>query len=395
MQIFPEEIRVEKLLYEHDICLLNETWRNDESKIGLPGLWDFSLIRPKTTKKGRPSGGITVFCKEDIRKGVKVSSHKEGFVWLRLDNNFFNLDNPLFIGAAYIPPQYTAKHINIKTDYYQELTDSLVRYSREGNVLIAGDLNARTGNSEVDPIINIPWVDELDHSVVNKEIETRLSCDIVVNNYGKKLTSLCSEHNLVIANGRIPGDRIGNFTCHTNRGDSVVDYIISDHDFFDRLKQLVIHAPTFGSVHSPMSVTINCSSENPTQVKKPPLPPPPKFIWDPSKKEQFLGLLTVQFDNMSKIRESLESSSCTKEETGVLLKGFTDIVYNCAQQCFKMPKKTRRVKRATSKPWYNNDCQNLKKRLANQARLLKKHPNNSHIRGAFMSCKKDYRKCVK
>ena len=48
------------LLYEHDICLVNETWKKDESKIGLPGLWDFSLIRPKTTKKGRPSGGITI-----------------------------------------------------------------------------------------------------------------------------------------------------------------------------------------------------------------------------------------------------------------------------------------------------------------------------------------------
>ena len=73
------------LIYQHDICLLNETWRSDDSKIGLPGLWDFSIIRPKTKKCGRHSGGVTVFCKEDLRKGVKVSSHSEGFIWLKLD----------------------------------------------------------------------------------------------------------------------------------------------------------------------------------------------------------------------------------------------------------------------------------------------------------------------
>ena len=79
------------LMNKHDICLLNETWRKEDSKIGLSGFWDFSLVRTKLTKKGRPSGGITVFCKNDIRKGVKIASHKEGFIWLRLDNIFFNM----------------------------------------------------------------------------------------------------------------------------------------------------------------------------------------------------------------------------------------------------------------------------------------------------------------
>ena len=44
------------LIYEHDICLLNETWKKDDSKLGLPGLWDFSHIRPKI-KKSRAALG--------------------------------------------------------------------------------------------------------------------------------------------------------------------------------------------------------------------------------------------------------------------------------------------------------------------------------------------------
>ena len=70
------------LLYKHDICLLNETWRGVDTKINLPRLWDFSLIRPKKKKFGRCSGGITIFCKEDIRSGIKVVQSEEGFVWL-------------------------------------------------------------------------------------------------------------------------------------------------------------------------------------------------------------------------------------------------------------------------------------------------------------------------
>jgi len=134
-----------------------------------------------------------------------------------------------------------------------------------------------TGNADINEIINIPGDNVLNDLGGNKVAENRLSCDVTFNNYGRKLNSLCKEHNLVIANGRIPGDRIGNFTCHTNRGDSVVDYFLSDYDFFGRLKKLVIHDPLFGSVHSPMSLTVDCVVES-CKVKKPPLRPPPKFF---------------------------------------------------------------------------------------------------------------------
>ena len=34
------------LINKHDICLLYETWKSDDSKINLPGFWDFSIARP-------------------------------------------------------------------------------------------------------------------------------------------------------------------------------------------------------------------------------------------------------------------------------------------------------------------------------------------------------------
>ncbi len=49
------------LMYKHDICVLCETWRKDDSKINLPEWWDFSVVRPKAKKLGRFSGGISFF----------------------------------------------------------------------------------------------------------------------------------------------------------------------------------------------------------------------------------------------------------------------------------------------------------------------------------------------
>ena len=273
---------------KHDICLLNETWRAEDSKISLPGFWDFSVIKPKRTKRGRPSGGLTIFCKEDLRKGVKIDSFGEWYIWLRLDSKFFDLPNTLYIGAFYLTPEYGNKS-TYKVDYFEEITASIAKYLRKGNIILGGDFNARTGSEDTSYSIEIPGFNGFGVEE-GSSFDCRLSCDEKVNNYGKKLNSLCNSQNLVIANGRVIGDRIGNFTCQNSHGSSVVDYFIADRDFYNRLKILVIHEPVFGSIHSPLSLSIVCSVKI-AKIKSPPLPKPPRFICDPSKRDQFIDVL--------------------------------------------------------------------------------------------------------
>jgi hypothetical protein len=97
------------LVNKHDICLLTATWKNDESTVNIPGYWDFSQARPKHKKARRPSGGVTVMSKYHLRAGIKVALNTEGFIWLKLEKNFFNFINDVYLCAAYIPPQYTCK----------------------------------------------------------------------------------------------------------------------------------------------------------------------------------------------------------------------------------------------------------------------------------------------
>ena len=54
------------LMYNHDICLLCETWKKDDSKINLPGWWDFSLVRPKNKKAGRHSGAFPFYVRRNF-----------------------------------------------------------------------------------------------------------------------------------------------------------------------------------------------------------------------------------------------------------------------------------------------------------------------------------------
>ena len=64
------------LMYKHDICLLSETWKRDESKINLPGWWDFSQVRPKHKKAGRHSGVSLSYAKRPIGQELRFYNHQ-------------------------------------------------------------------------------------------------------------------------------------------------------------------------------------------------------------------------------------------------------------------------------------------------------------------------------
>ena len=91
--------------------IFTETWKADASKINIHGYWDYSQIIPKHKNSLRHSRGITVLAKHIITPGIKVVKNTEGFLWFKLDKNFFQTDNGIFLCGAYIPPKNTTKNI--------------------------------------------------------------------------------------------------------------------------------------------------------------------------------------------------------------------------------------------------------------------------------------------
>jgi hypothetical protein len=54
----------------------------------------------------------------------------------------------------------------------------------------------------------------------------RKNCDVSVGGWGCKLLNLCCDTGLLILNGRMPSDKLRQFTCLANGGRSTIDYII-------------------------------------------------------------------------------------------------------------------------------------------------------------------------
>ena len=198
-----------QLTLDHDICLLVETMRKDDTKLNLEGFWDDSLVRPKCEKIGRNSGGITVLVKSVLRKGIKVVHKSEGILWLRLDKIFFNFEEDLYICAVYIAPMNSKNAIAKRTDYFNDLTVTANKYMSMGNVLLAGDFNSRVGSEghDDDDDDDLSFISQmLPFPEPTCEIPRGSSCDQVVNQNGRKLIQLCQSMNLKIGNGRCQGN---------------------------------------------------------------------------------------------------------------------------------------------------------------------------------------------
>jgi exonuclease III len=105
---------------QFDFISLVETWLSqDNCDLNLDGFYSFSKCRKKTKNGCRNSGGITILVKSSIRKGVKFLDKEscEEFVWWKLDKDFFNLTQDIFICSVYIPPQNSPREHRLNINH--------------------------------------------------------------------------------------------------------------------------------------------------------------------------------------------------------------------------------------------------------------------------------------
>jgi hypothetical protein len=80
--------------------------------------------------------------KNNIRKGIKFLTHKSNdYIWLQLTREFFNLEKDIYLCFIYDPPG--------NSTYTHSLEENILDILEEDIILI-GDINARTGDQETD-----------------------------------------------------------------------------------------------------------------------------------------------------------------------------------------------------------------------------------------------------
>ena len=94
-----------------------------------------------------------------------------------------------------------------------------------------GDMNGRIAQendfpnpndeNDMDDYLPIPDDFEMDSSIVNRSTLDKTE----ISGHGRDLLSFCKATGFRMVNGRVGDDHsIGNFTCHTPAGSSLVDY---------------------------------------------------------------------------------------------------------------------------------------------------------------------------
>ena len=200
-----------------------------------------------------------------------------------------------------------------------------------------------------------------------------LSAICLVISYSK----LCQDANLLILNGRIPGDECGKLTCHTGVGHSVVDYFIASPQLLDQLVSLNVQDLMPDSDHCPLTLVINRnaaglpaltpqissaaspggSEGSPGASPAPQLSQPVKIRHHESKTDQYRHALSLSLPCHFDADVSESSHACYAT-------ALQECIIAAATSSFGHCKPASSQHHHKHKPWYDSECKALRKQVS-------------------------------
>ena len=292
-----------------DIIIFSECWSNENSILNISGYKKMVKHRPKVRRARRFSGGICMFYKESISRGITEldwNQFEDGII-AKLDNVFFGIDEHIFLVCPYIKPSTSSRNlINTDISSFEYVIDKVAELSPFGQIMIIGDLNARCANLRD---VHLYDIDDCDydvneHDLTNNDLLNnnmsviRTNQDKGVNENGRMLMRLCNMSSLLPLNGRFSKDKnIGNVTYCERRKDkllkSTVDYVLCTKRLLYKLVDFEIEPPNIFSDHAQINVELKCnvqiiSNNNHDTIINNEIP---KVKWREEQKDTFVDTL--------------------------------------------------------------------------------------------------------
>ena len=196
----------------------------------------------------------------------------------------FGFEDDIFLICVYIRPQNSSRNkINTSTDPFDKITDKIAELSSQGQVVLMGDLNSRTGhlndflfedNDANGDIFSDP--DQNERRIVNEDLLNnnmsllRSNEDKVVNENGRILIRLALMSSLLILNGRFGNDKgIGRNTYCENRNNkifsSTVDYVLCSRNLLYSISCFDVKDFNSFSDHAAIDFEIKCHVKRNTE----------------------------------------------------------------------------------------------------------------------------------
>ena len=396
----PEFLRI---LEDHHIFCLQET----KGEILIPNYKCFNKNRA-----GSRSGGLCIGVHRSLTTGlVEINTRSENIVCVTLEPH---KDEGLTIVNVYDSPDnssYSRRRLANGNDDHQTTLEELLelyddKLSEKSETVLVGDFNARTGPVNIDFDSHI--ADSLKKSSPSRSL--RSSRDAILNPRGRAFLDVLACTNLRLLNGSIVGDTLGEYTCQTYNGCSVVDYIAVSEQIKRHVSRFQVLELNRFSDHRPCSCTISYNRTDFLPVADisgimEEAPVKPK--WDSSDISQGFSYLNAQKNpNILSALAELNTRACsTKHEVEELNKDIVHILSSVSdsnaqkvrngQNLVTSTKVKRRPRMRAKNPWFNSACILLKRKVKLLARAYGRSPLNQSTRKEYYSAKKEYRKQVK
>ena len=408
-----EDENVLKTVQDFDIFCLLETHHTAEQvgSLHIDQFKNHSICRPKpkNARRYKPSGGLSLYIRKTMVAGVVILPEPgTESIFIKLRKQFFGLENDVIVCFSYCVPTSSAvlNRDFMPEDLFEDLGTKLSKYERQGDLILMGDLNSRTG-SILDYIAN----ESNDYMPVpNIYTDTeytfaRNSQDDKINSYGRKLIELCKSLPLRILNGRKLGDLLGNFTCQNSRGRSVVDYcaaspgLVKQIPFFSVGHLLPVH-----SDHCPIDITLKVNAVvAPEGAHYQYVDKPDNIRWLKNRREAFCNAVqspackqaVAGFLNVGILPNQASVDGATTFLSN-LLKTSAQIAGMDMRRGAKARRQARPDQARKRRPkWHDTSCQEAFKKVQLSSKLVSRFPNCQYLRGKLFAESKEYKRIVK
>lgn len=360
-----------ELIKKYHVIGISETKLSKYDNINLPA---FDVYYNSRQNCIRNSGGLALLIKKNISEWVTIMNNNSEFIqWCCISKVCTGLDENLYIGNVYLPPE-GSKYVS--ADMWETVQNEITRVKLLSKyVVLMGDFNARTSNiSEImyadtflcnqmgiDPNL----LNEMDNSEYLNESRhcSRTNQDNKTNSYGIKLIEMCKVNNFLIANGRVGSDKDKGMV--TSKSVSTIDYIMFTSNCFKIMLDFKVlpFCPMLSDIHSPIECVVKLSAISKTkqkcinqEYKKP--------RWCKEKAEEFVT--EIDEFKLCILNEMLDTIQCDtdnvdKDIINLINEEFSNVFTDCAEKCFSEGKNDCK-KKTFKKIWYGPECQRARSR---------------------------------
>jgi len=377
-----------KSIKDVDLIILTETWCKNDSLIHCPPGYNEIMvpsIKFKNIRKGRTSGGILVWYKEDLCSQISTVKQGKSHIWLRIDQTLGITDRDLYLCAIYIPPVDSPY---FEEDIFDTLHSETAYFQAQGNVLLTGDLNARTG---IEPDV----IDPQNHKHVFDQaplfntptLTHRNNLDCEINQSGREIVHLCRALGLYIVNGRFRGDSLGRFTYSSAHGSSVVDYAITDMDP-STISAFTVRQQSPLSDHNQINLFFKLPDQSNSQIKLNPKTKEPSKLYElnpgyrwatDSGDKLIMAFKSPDLMNDISIYDQTQYVP-TKNGVNKATDDINTIFHKAAIRADLIKQKHKPIRRQNVEKWFDKECKTIRKDLRNIANEKHRQPNNPALR---------------